>query len=50
VLVPNSSAANHLNDHFGADLLRLWREHTGADAILQVATDLSSGTRAPLTG
>ena len=50
VLVPNSSAANHLNDHFGADLVRLWREHAGADAILQVATDLSSGTRAVLPG
>jgi hypothetical protein len=50
VLVPNSTAANYLNDHFGADLVRLWRERAGDEAILQVATDLSSGTRAVLTG
>jgi len=42
VLVPNSTAANHLNDHFGADLLRLWRERAGSDALLQVATNLGS--------
>ena len=51
VLVPNSTAANHLNDHFGADLLRMWRERVGAaDAILQVATDLRSDKRAGLVG
>ena len=50
VLVPNSTAANHLNEHFGTDLLRLWRDQTGADAVLQVATGLESGKRAALTG
>jgi hypothetical protein len=50
VLVPNSSAANHLNDHFGADLVRLWRKRSGTDATLEVATDLGSGKRAALTG
>jgi len=50
VLVPNTTAANHLNDHFGKDLVRLWRERTGAEAIVQVATDLGSGRRAALTG
>ena len=50
VLVPNSTAANHLNEHFGADLLRLWREQAGADAVLQVATGLGSGKRAALIG
>lgn len=50
VLVPNSTAANHLNDHFGADLVRLWREHAGVDATLQVATALRSDKRAALTG
>jgi hypothetical protein len=50
VLVPNTTAANHLNDHFGKDLVRLWRERTGAEAIVQVATDLGSGKRAALTG
>ena len=51
VLVPNSTAANHLNEHFGADLVRLWRERAGTGAILQVATDLgSSNKRAALTG
>jgi plasmid replication initiation protein len=50
VLVPNSTAANHLNEHFGADLVRLWREHAGTGAILQVATDLGSNKRAALTG
>ena len=49
VLVPNSTAANHLNDHFGADLLRLWRRQAGANAILQLATDLHSSKRAALT-
>jgi len=49
VLVPNSTAANHLNDHFGADLVRLWRERSGAAAIVQVTTDLSSEKRATLT-
>ncbi|MBV9455128.1 MAG: replication initiator protein A [Rubrobacter sp.] len=50
VLVPNSTAANHLNDHFGADLVGLWCRHAGADAVLQVATDLAGGKRALLTG
>jgi hypothetical protein len=50
VLVPNSTAANHLNDTFGADLTRLWRERAGEGATVQVATDLRSGTRAVLTG
>jgi Replication initiator protein A len=50
VRVPNTTAANHLNDHFGKDLMRLWRERSGADAIVQVATDLQSGKRAALTG
>jgi hypothetical protein len=50
VLVPNSTAANHLNDQFGADLVHLWRERVGADATLQVATDLESTKRAALTG
>ncbi|MBD0327811.1 MAG: hypothetical protein ICV68_15360 [Pyrinomonadaceae bacterium] len=49
VLVPNSTAANHLNDYFGRDLVRLWRERTGTDATVQVATDLGSGKRAELT-
>lgn len=48
VLVPNSTAANYLNDHFGVDLVRLWRQHAGANAALQVATDLGSGKRAAL--
>ena len=53
VLVPNTTAANHLNDHFGADLVHLWRERAGTDATdatVQVATDLGSGKRAALTG
>ena len=50
VLVPNSTAANHLNDHLGADLLGLWREQAGAAAVLQVATNLGSNKRAALTG
>jgi len=49
VVVPNSYAANHLNNNFGEDLVRLWRERSGdEDAVLQVATDLSSGVRARL--
>jgi hypothetical protein len=49
VLVPNSTAANYLNDEFGADLVRLWRGRSGvADATLQVTTDLKSCKRAPL--
>jgi hypothetical protein len=49
VVVPNSYAANHLNENFGEDLVRLWRERSGdEDAVLQVATDLSSGVRARL--
>jgi Replication initiator protein A len=50
VLVPNSTAANHLNENFGSDLLRLWRARAGADATLQVATDLQSDKRAVLNG
>jgi hypothetical protein len=50
VLVPNSTAANHLNDNFGEDLPRLWRERAGADAVVQVATELASDRRAPLRG
>jgi plasmid replication initiation protein len=49
VVVPNSYAANHLNENFGEDLIRLWRERSGEeDAVVQVATDLSSGVRAQL--
>jgi hypothetical protein len=49
ILVPNSYAANHLNENFGEDLVRLWRERSGGDdAVLQVTTDLSSGVRAQL--
>lgn len=47
ILVPNSVAANHLNEHFGPDLLNLWRSHAGEGSFLQVATDLS-GKRASL--
>jgi hypothetical protein len=48
-VVPNSYAANHLNENFGEDLVRLWRERSGVDdAVLQVTTDLSSGVRAQL--
>src|SRR5215211_1769263 len=50
VLVPNSTAANHLNKHFGEDLVRLWLERAGTDAILQVTTALGSSKRAALTG
>jgi plasmid replication initiation protein len=49
VLVPNSYAANHLNENFGEDLVHLWRERSDDDgAFLQVTTDLSSGVRARL--
>ena len=50
VLVPNSTAANHLNNNFGEDLSRLWRERVGADAVVQVAMELASDRRAPLRG
>ena len=50
ILVPNSTAANYLNGHFGADLVRLWRERVGGKGTVQVATDLESGKRAALTG
>jgi hypothetical protein len=50
VLVPNSTAANYLNNEFGADLARLWRDRRGADATLQLATDLRSDKRAALAG
>ncbi len=49
ILVPNGFAANHLAENFGEDLVRLWRERAGSDAILQVATDLQSDKRAALT-
>lgn len=43
VLVPNSTAANYLNDNFGKDLIFLWRKRAGdEDAVLQVSTDLIS--------
>jgi len=49
VVVPNSYAANHLNENFGEDLVRLWRERSGEEgAVVQVTTDLSSGVRARL--
>jgi chromosomal replication initiation ATPase DnaA len=48
VLVPNSYAANHLNENFGEDLVHLWRERAGDNAVLQVTTDLTSGIRAQL--
>ena len=48
VLVPNSYAANHLNENFGEDLVRLWRGRAGEEAVLEVAVDLSSGVRAQL--
>jgi hypothetical protein len=50
ILVPNSYAANHLNDNFGEDLTRLWCERAGAGAVLQVTTDLRVGKRAALRG
>jgi hypothetical protein len=51
VLVPNTTAANHLNDHFGADLIRLWREHCCDErASIEVTLDLQSGKRAALIG
>src|SRR5215207_5581030 len=49
VLVPNSTAANHLNDNFGEDLVTLWRERTADPAAtLQLAIDLRSDRRAVL--
>jgi Replication initiator protein A len=50
VLVPNSAAANHLNEHFGPDLVRLWQERSGADATLQVATNLGANRQTALLG
>jgi hypothetical protein len=50
VLVPNSYAANHLNENLGEDLTRLWRGRAGPDAVLQVTTDLRVGKRAVLHG
>ena len=41
ILVPNSTAANHLNENFGEDLVRLWHERAGAGAVLQLANSLS---------
>jgi hypothetical protein len=49
VLVPNSYAANHLNENFGEDLVHLWLERSGEDdAVLQVTTNLSASVRAQL--
>lgn len=48
ILVPNSTAANHLNTNFGQDLGRLWRRRVGEDALLQVCMDIQDGTRAHL--
>jgi|SRR5215203_1765747 len=48
VLVPNSTAANIVNDNFGEDLVRLWRDRAGKTAVLQVAVDLASEQRATL--
>lgn len=50
ILVPNSTAANHLNDNFGEDLTRLWCGRAGTAAVLQVTTDLRVGKRAVLRG
>ena len=50
ILVPNSGAANHLNDNFGRDLNRLWRTRAGESATLQVCVYLRDGVRAVLTG
>lgn len=50
ILVPNSMAANDLNDRFGDDLLRLWCQRAGSDGGLCVTTDLSSEQRPPLFG
>jgi hypothetical protein len=48
ILVPNSYAANHLDENFGEDLVRLWRDRAGSEAILQVAVSLRSDKRAVL--
>jgi hypothetical protein len=49
VLVPNSTAANHLNEHFGKDLTRLWRKQCGdAAGVIEVTLDLGTGRRATL--
>jgi hypothetical protein len=49
ILLPNSYAANHLNENFGEDLVRLWHERSDdPGAVLQVTTDLSAGVRAQL--
>ena len=48
VLVPNAYAANHLNDNFGEELTGLWQRRAGAGAVLEVTTDIVSGTRAVL--
>ncbi len=50
ILVPNSTAANYLNEHFGAELVRLWRERAGISGTLQVATHVYSNKRATLSG
>jgi hypothetical protein len=48
VLVPNSFAAGHLDEHFGRDLLGLWRRRAGEGASLLAATSLASDRRVPL--
>jgi hypothetical protein len=50
IRVPNGYAANHLNDNFGEELTRLWKERVGPGAVLEVTTDLLSGKRAVLVG
>lgn len=50
ILVPNSTAANYVNQHYGGELLGLWRERVGNEGRLEVAVDLHSEQRAELTG
>ncbi len=50
ILVPNGFAANHLAENFGEDLVRLWRDHAGSNAILQVTVNLRSEKRGVLRG
>ncbi len=41
-------AGNHLIEHYGGDLARLWREHAGEDAVVEVTASLSARQRVPL--
>ena len=50
ILVPNGTAANHLNDNYGEDLAHLWRKLMGAEATLLVATSVSSEVRGTIRG